>query len=57
MKVWSDFSTIVKLALVCLVVGFVVGYCSSVTSGAAERWPGPMPPTSPIHSPSVPARH
>ena len=38
MKVWSEFSTILKLALICLLVGFVAGFCASVAAaGQAER--------------------
>ena len=27
MKVWSDVSSIVKVAVVCMVVGFLLGLC------------------------------
>jgi hypothetical protein len=55
MKIWSDFSAIAKLAFVCLIVGFVLGLCSSgihplsvdpkpttsvATPTSLPRWPG-----------------
>jgi hypothetical protein len=29
MKVWADISAIFKIAFVCILVGFLMGYCAS----------------------------
>jgi len=37
MKIWSDFSMLVKVVVVCLVLGFALGLCLA----GAVRDPGP----------------
>jgi hypothetical protein len=43
MKVWSDFSVIVKLSLICVCVGFIVGLCSSGAILHPMEEPSPSP--------------
>jgi hypothetical protein len=45
MKVWSDLSAVIKIALFCSVVGFLLGLCASgtihprgTTTTAASAW-------------------
>jgi len=45
MKVFADLSMLLKLAIVCLIVGFVLGLCATGT-----RWL----PTQPSPAPRVP---
>jgi hypothetical protein len=55
MKVWSDFSMIVKLAAVCLLAGFIVGLCASGTRGVPAERPDGSPPSA--VSSATPSRH
>jgi hypothetical protein len=43
MKVWSDVSTIFKLALICLIAGFCLGIWASVAVGNLNEPPTPTP--------------
>jgi hypothetical protein len=44
MKIWSDFSMLVKLVVVCLILGFALGLCSAgaLLDSGPER-PSPSP--------------
>jgi hypothetical protein len=46
MKIWSDLSMLIKLVVVCLIIGFALGLCSA---GALLDWS----PDRPIPKPSV----
>jgi hypothetical protein len=43
MKVWSDVSTIAKLALLCLIAGFCLGIWASAAVGNLNEPPTPTP--------------
>jgi len=43
MKVWSNVSTIAKLALLCLITGFCMGIWASAAVGAVDEPPAPAP--------------
>jgi hypothetical protein len=45
-KVISDFSVIIKIVFICLVVGFVVGFCSSDASWLPSG--SPVAPSSDV---------
>lgn len=40
-------STIVKLAVLCVFLGFAAGFCSSVATGATPERPRPVPSAEP----------
>jgi len=46
MKVWSDFSTFVKLAAICLVIGFALGLCAVKMPWASADLPLSPPASS-----------
>lgn len=48
MKIWSDFSVLLKLALVCVIVGFILGLCSSGLLRPLQAIPSPSPTPSEI---------
>ncbi|MEV6490015.1 hypothetical protein AB0M20_15530 [Actinoplanes sp. NPDC051633] len=50
MKIWSDLSMLIKLVVVCLIIGFALGLCSA---GALLNWS----PDRPIPKPSVMAHY
>jgi hypothetical protein len=43
MKVWSDFSVIVRLAAICVLVGFIAGLCASGRRSMPAEWPNGTP--------------
>ncbi|TDO31547.1 hypothetical protein C8E87_6973 [Paractinoplanes brasiliensis] len=51
MKVFADFSVLLKIAVVCPVIGFILGPCATGTTWFSRSGPAPAVP-----APSVSAR-